>query len=263
MRLVIEHNPLKMTEFYPIVLLEDDLFFQLRLEQMLDDTEFKITKIFEDTTGIRDYLEENRQTIFICDLFIDRKPKGLQLIKTLNLPEIPVIGITNSVDRQVFNELKPYVKHYLIKPFHKLTLLSTLTVINEELRHKLNKETSDNPLVFLRTMAGHKELVYLTDIVYIEASGNYITLTTTGNKTYVEKISLTRFMEDHTEQLLIRIHHKFAVNRLYIRKISSKEVQLTTGRSLPVSYTFKSGLDYLESTQGKHSNGKDKLSSES
>jgi len=47
---------------------------------MLFETEFFIMKIFENKESIEEYLKTERSDIFISDIYIGRKPEGVEII---------------------------------------------------------------------------------------------------------------------------------------------------------------------------------------
>lgn len=62
-------------------------------------------------------------------MFIDKKAAGIELFKRMKQSTIPIILLTNSWRKKVFLQAQRQRSvHYLIKPFHQLSLHS----INEQ-----------------------------------------------------------------------------------------------------------------------------------
>lgn len=222
------------------MLLEDDPFYQAKIGAMLEDSQFEILKIFETTDGVEAYLKLNAVDIFLCDLFIEGKPKGAELIEKLHLPKTSIVVISTSVDIQLFNNLKTKVFGYLVKPFHTLSLLSILNAATSRLA-KNNEEKAAETL-FLTGAGGRKERVSIYDVIYAEVEGNYSFVYTAQQK-YALKLSLNKLiLQVGGENHLLRIHHKYAVNPRFIETFTSENINLFGGKQLSISATFRAAV---------------------
>lgn len=123
-----------------VLLLEDNSIDTLKIEIMLSNTESSKYEIilyetFKTLETLLLYLQNHIKEIdvIISDIFINDKAKGLQLLKEISNSDIPVILITSSQDAAIYNEAKSIrTVQYLIKPFHKLTLQSSIILVFEE-----------------------------------------------------------------------------------------------------------------------------------
>jgi response regulator of citrate/malate metabolism len=120
-----------------VVVLEDDQFFQIKLESMLYGTEFQIIKMFENPKNLENDLNTISVDLILSDVYIGKKPEGGDLIKRLSEKNMPIICITVSQEDKIYQELGQLVSGYLVKPFHKITLLSIMREAIKE--HKKNQ----------------------------------------------------------------------------------------------------------------------------
>jgi DNA-binding LytR/AlgR family response regulator len=188
--------------------------------------------------------------VIISDIFINNKAKGLQLLKELSNSDIPVILTTSSHDAAIYNEAKSIRKVlYLIKPFHKLTLQSSIILVYEENEKRKIHFEDDTKFLFLKSKLNHNERTNINDIIFIEAEGNYCYIHTQEKK-YVLKKSLAKLITEDLDKLFVRTHHKFAVNRNYIKLLRSRTILLTNNVDLPIGISFKQAIKEYAS---KHS----------
>lgn len=223
-----------------VVLLEDEPFFQVKVERMLADSQFSLVKSFASTDGVLEYLMLNPVDVFLSDLIIDGKPKGADFIQKLNLPQTAIVAISTSVDQDIFDHLLPKVFSYLVKPFHKLSLLSTLDAAVRSLPIQTDAAEQANGVLFLAGAGGRKERVRINEIIYVEVELNYCFVHTIQHK-YAIKTSLNKFMkETGNTAKLVRVHYKYTINPRFIESYDAQFVTLFTGKKLPLSSTFKS-----------------------
>jgi DNA-binding NtrC family response regulator len=119
-----------------VVVLEDDQFFQIKLESMLYGTEFQIIKMFENTKNLENDPRATSADIILSDVYIGKKTDGGDFIKRQSKKNTPVICITASQEDKIYRELGQHVSGYLVKPFHKITLLSILREAIKEHKKK-------------------------------------------------------------------------------------------------------------------------------
>jgi DNA-binding LytR/AlgR family response regulator len=223
-----------------LVLLEDDPFYQAKIESMLEGSQFETVQVFTTTEGVEAYLKLNPVDVFLSDLFISGKPKGAELVEKLHLPKTNIVVISTSADIQLFNNLKTKIFGYIVKPFHSLSLLSMLNAAASRLTK--NNEEKVNETLFLTGVGGRKERVSIYDIVYIEVEGNYSFVYTSQQK-YALKLSLSKLiLQVGGESHLLRIHHKYAVNPRFIETFTSDNINLFGGKQLSVSATFRAAV---------------------
>lgn len=220
-----------------IVLLEDDVFHQVKIEEMLEGSSFELVKSFSSVKGLFEFIQKTGPCILICDLFIDGKPEGARFILQNNFPNCEVIAITMSTDEEIFQSLIKKIPYYLIKPFHKLTLLSTLN----QIALTQVKEPSGYLLLSGKN-SKKKERVLVEHILYIEAKGNYITFYCNNNQKFCEKVSLKKYLETHPLPSLIRVHQNFAINLTKVKSLESQFIQIEPNIRIPISKTYKQNI---------------------
>ncbi|MFC3813344.1 LytR/AlgR family response regulator transcription factor [Lacihabitans lacunae] len=220
-----------------ILILEDDPLYALKLEMMLEGSEFHIIAIVDNILSAFEYINKTEVDIFVSDLIIDSKPKGIEFIKEISPSNFPIVGITSSLEEDFYNELKDYLDNYLVKPFHKISFFSVLNRALLNFKEKKQHDFLAHKYILLSGKSGRLEKVNFTDIIYLESDINYVTIYTLLGK-YAKKISLKRIMKESLDQTFLRIHHKYVINSAYISVLNLKEVILNNGLTFPVSRSF-------------------------
>lgn len=220
-----------------ILILEDDPLYALKLEMMLEDSEYNTIAIVDNIAHAFEYINKSEIDIFISDLIIDSKPKGIEFIKKISPSNFPIVGITSSMDENFYNEIKNYIDTYLVKPFHKISFFSVLNKALSNFKEKKQYNFLAHKYILLSGKSGRLEKVNFMDIIYLESAVNYVTIYTIFGK-YAKKISLNRIVNESLDHSFLRIHHKYVINSAYISALNLKEVILNNGQTFPVSRSF-------------------------
>jgi len=235
-----------------IVLLEDDPVDQIKIEIMLKESissqyKFNLVGVFTHLETLLSYLSSHKVDLILSDIFIQRKPVGIELLKKNRDAATPVVLMTLSHSHEIFVEAQSYrLVHYLIKPFHSISLQSTIYKALEEYQRSKQYDFVDKKFLYLSTKANNKEQVRFADIVYIEADDSHCYIHTLTKK-YVMKKSLNKLLSEEFNAQFIRVHHKYAANPLHILTSELDILRLTGQVVLPVGKSFKKGIgDFLK-----------------
>jgi DNA-binding LytR/AlgR family response regulator len=213
-----------------ILIIEDDLLFATRLEAMLSETLFH----FEDHCNTADeaitWLKEKRCDVALIDIHLGIGLNGIELSKEFKKLEIPVVFITAFPSEELYNEsLQNNESYFLVKPFDKFTLSSVLNKINK------NREGS----TFI--LKDNNQLIKMewSNLLYIEVDGNYC-IYHFINKRIAIKNSLTKILNENINiSPLIQVNRNFAVNKLKISKINTKESSIEiSGINIPIGSKY-------------------------
>ncbi len=201
-----------------------------------------MTGIFDKSEDLLLHIENHQTDIILSDIFTKNLPTGIELLKKLKFVNIPIVLVTQSQDREVYAEALRHRKvHYLIKPFHQLSLQSTLEMaLNEHFTSK-HHNFSDKKFLYLSGKAGQREQVFFYEIVYVEADDNYIFIYTTTKK-YIQRISLNKFLSESLDENFVRIHHKYAIHKMHLKKTDGDVLHLTGKVELPIGKSYKKGI---------------------
>jgi len=210
--------------------------------------EIEITGEFSDGfSGLKAIQEIHPHLVFL-DIQMP-KLTGFELLELLENP--PVIIFSTAFDQFAIKAFEANAVDYLLKPFSKerfdqalkkaLDLLSSGTRTNQSI-HTILRAVDEQPeyLNRIAVKIRHKvHVIPVQDIYYIQADGDYVTLSTKTEKYLKEKTM--QYFEAHLNPAeFIRIHRSAIVHVEYIDKIEyyDKEnhaVLMKNGTSLRAS----------------------------
>lgn len=201
--------------------------------------DFKLLHTFSDPILGLEYIQRNTQ---INCVFLDiqmNKLNGLDLAKKLN-PTLKIIFTTAYPDFALQGyELD--VADYLLKPFsfdrfnksiQKVRALSEGFEKNKMAKLKLDQQD----VIFVRTDYKTQK-IRIIDILYIEGSGNYVTIHTTKIK-YLVLQNLKSFEEQLMPYQFIRIHKSFIISLNHLESIEKSHVKIGE-QEIPLSESYK------------------------
>jgi two-component system LytT family response regulator len=227
------------------MVVDDDEIDRLTLLSFLDEFPFlEVTGTYELASAALAAAQKTPPDVLFLDIDMPGM-SGLQLRE--QLLHIPVcIFITSypdyaveSFDMAAFDFLvKPFSHQRFAKTMERLTAYFTILQKAELLNHTLGADT-----IFIKDGSNQVKL-QLHEIMYFEALNNYTSIVTTSRK-YAVLSTLGNLVKEKTFHSFIRIHRSYAVQKHFIKKISSGEV-LVGDTTLPVGRSYKDSLEFLK-----------------
>jgi DNA-binding LytR/AlgR family response regulator len=224
-----------------ILILEDDVFFQTALKFMLKEINFNIVGIVDNFSDLDRCVQENKIDVFICDLLIQGEYITRNIISKIKMKGVVIICITATLEENLYNSLKDLVDGYLIKPFHRITLLSAIKRGVEQYNKSKLYEFLDEKYLFVRKQGATLEKVNFSDIIFLNSEGNYCYIHTKTKK-YVEKTSLNKMLKNNLDERFMRVHHRYIINREFLIQQTNEEVTLFNGYKIPIGHSYRSAF---------------------
>ena len=180
---------------------------------------------------------------------------GFLMLQNLEYRNFGLIFVT-AYDHYAIKAIRYSALDYLVKPVEIEELTSAVAratkTINpapsnpqiELLLEHLEKK--DIVKIAIPTMEG-LQFLFISDIVYLEASSNYTIFFLINNQRLIVSRSLKEFEELLPPSSFIRIHHSFIINKSFLEKYIKGEggqVVLRTGITLDVSKRKK--IEFLK-----------------
>ncbi|UOB18325.1 LytR/AlgR family response regulator transcription factor [Abyssalbus ytuae] len=186
--------------------------------------------------------------VAIIDIFINNKPEGISLAQTINnlIPKKPVIFLTSSLDRTVF-ELAKYTEpsSYLIKPFNPIELQYAIELAFEEFfsqpaAFSIKNAVTLQDYIFIKFNKTISK-VNIQELIYVKAEANYCNLFTKDKK-YLIKVSLQKLLHNTLQSLFIQVHRNYVVNINMIKHIYLQDnlLVMINNEKIVLSHRFKS-----------------------
>jgi AmiR/NasT family two-component response regulator len=111
---------------FKVLVLEDDPFFEISLKYMFLDSVYEIVKVINCQTLLDESIDFYKIDLVISNVFMEGNYLTKELFLDLKRKGIPVVCVSSVAKDIKYEELKDLVQGYLVKPFHKNTLLSVL-----------------------------------------------------------------------------------------------------------------------------------------
>ncbi len=237
-----------------ILIIEDNISIALDLEIMVKDLGHKLMGTIDNSAQALDTIFAKTPDLILMDIDIKGTLNGIEIGQKIKHMDIPIIFITGHDEQDYYNNAsKTNIAGYIVKPPKKLTLRSIIDgMINERNNSNdnnndiavLDNDTKEKTGVFDESIfikkkkAYHK--VYTKDIQYAEASGNYSTIMTGGEKV-ISNFTLKQMEAMLPPTLFIKVHRSFIINLNYFDSINVEEntIQMADGSILPISRNNK------------------------
>ncbi len=226
-----------------ILIIEDDPFWQTKMQMMLQELNVREVMMCDDIISAKKNIAEYEPELIIADILL-ANGTVFELFANNAYQEIPILFITQSYDDAFYEQskFKPNV-HYLVKPFHKITLLSAIDKLTEK-----NITTIDMHGIYVRGVNAEKIFISSKQIVYLKSELNYCVIKTKNNQ-FVTKGSLINIKKNLGDKI-IQIHKTYLVNKNCIVKVNIQEMQVETIMGIfPIGRVFKKNIyQYLAET---------------
>ena len=163
------------------------------------------------------------------------------------LMEIPACIFITSHPEYAVESFEMEALDFLVKPFSHQRFAKTMERLHQFLTIRQKAELLNHTLgadtIFLKDGFNQIKL-QLHEIIYLEALNNYTSIVTRGRKHTVLS-TLGNLIQEKAFNNFIRIHRSYAVQKHFIKKISSGEV-LVENITLPVGRSYKEALGLLK-----------------
>ncbi len=200
-----------------------------------------IVGVFESAEKALLFLEQNKIDIAFLDIEMPGA-SGIELRK--KALEIPVCVFISSHTESAAETFELQTLDFIVKPFKFPRFEQTIKRIEEfmevRLKASLFESSIGGDVVYVKT--GHDQIkVKLHEILYLEALKNY-TILVTEEKRHCVLSNLGEILQEDKFQSFIRIHRSFAVQKQFIQKIGSQEIELKNNISIPIGRSYKESI---------------------
>ncbi len=230
-----------------IQIIEDDTSYALELEMVLTELGYQVLPLVEkpnEWTPADDELPD----LVLADIFFRGKPIGIQLVTKMRKKGIPVVLMTSSNDRKVYEYAKTeFPSGYIEKPIKPVSLNAIIerALSNSDDLHTVDQALDDwsrkqivNKFLFVRHGKGLVKLI-VADISLIEADGNYCYIHDNGRR-YVVNKPLRRFKETLAGQGFLQVNRSQIVNFNMVDQLSFADSEIVVaGETLVIGSSYR------------------------
>lgn len=230
-----------MKQSITCLVVDDDEIDRLTTIAYLKDYPFiNLLGAFEEPFSALAAAEEKKPDVLFLDIDMPGM-SGLELRK--KLLHVPACVFITSYPDYAVEGFEMAALDFLVKPINADRFAKMIDRLQQHvaIRQKaaLLEHTLGGDTIFIKD--GHEQVkLQLHEILYLEALKDYTGIVTTQRK-YAVLSPLSTLICEKGFDRFIRIHRSYAVQRNYIRKLSSTEV-LVNDIPLPVGRTYKDQL---------------------
>ncbi len=171
------------------------------------------------------------------------KLKGFEFLRTLSVQ--PKVIVTTAYQEYALEGFELNVVDYLLKPFgfeRFLKALNKVVNVAPSTSPTLAPETSTGNSVFLRSNKKYLQVI-LSDILYLEAAGNYTKIITTEQTISVRQ-KISELLATLQFDQLVQVHKSFAVAKNRINSIEGNRIFINEF-VIPIGKIYKMNVDRM------------------
>lgn len=199
------------------------------------DLREKFTNAFEAIT----YLQQHKVDLIFLDI---KMPdiSGIEFLKALTKP--PMVIFTTAYSEHAVQSFELDAVDYLLKPFSLSRFLKACHKAKElfDLRNQPAERKTD--FIFIKD--GYEQIkVLLSEILYIEASGNYTQINLDGDRLLSSRITINELSEILPPKQFIRTHRAFIIARDKIDRYDRSQIWIGD-KIIPIGNTYLQNIKF-------------------
>ncbi len=198
---------------------------------------------FTDAFEAIPYLQQNSIDL----LFLDIKMPDISGIEFLNcLQQVPLVIFSTAYSEYAVQGFELNAVDYLLKPYSlvRFTQACNKALEIKQLRQGTSPEKIPATQGFIFVKTGYEqEKIWLKDVLYLEAEGNYVAYVLTTRKLLCRQ-SIPEALAQLPGRQFVRIHRSYVVGVGHIQKISRQSVWIHE-QEIPVGASYEGELEAI------------------
>jgi DNA-binding LytR/AlgR family response regulator len=195
---------------------------------------------FESAMKAEEFLKSNQPDLIFLDIEMP-KVSGLEMLKRINIESMVIL--TTAFPQYALDGYELDIIDYLLKPFALQRFLKAVQKA-KDFHEMKNQSGSATPSSYIFIKSDKRiEKVELSDILYAEVLGNYVTVHT-ERKNIIAYLTMKSLESQLSNADFIKIHQSFLVNRSKIESVEGNELKIGT-KSLPISRNYRDSVASL------------------
>lgn len=236
---------------FKIMIVEDEAIFADRLELLVEELGYEHLVTVDNSMAALAQMFTQPPDLILMDINIAGEMDGIQLAEKINEKQVtPIIFITSFRDKETFDRaLTTGPIAFLLKPFDELQLQRSIELAVQQLaapeqqtesKEWINDFVAGN-FLFIKVRSKLVK-VYVPDVYYGEADGQYSTLHTKDRK-FVIRIGLGDLLGHFPTEQFLQTHRSYFVNLSRVEEVDLQDSVLSLGNyQVPISRRFKEHL---------------------
>ena len=226
-----------------ILIVEDELLIAEDIKYNLERLNYNVSGIAIRASEALTILENNSVDLALLDINIKGELDGIELGRKIrSLYPMPIVYLTSNSDkRTVERAVETEPSGYVVKPYNKTDLFTTLTLAlhnsdkNEKPQEKQSTQGKGKSVFF--KVEGTYTKVLFDNILFFRTAGNYIEIHKIGGVDLV-RMTAKELFEHVASGNFLRVHKSYILNRDKITGFNGKEVFIGD-RKFPMGGVYK------------------------
>lgn len=216
------------------IIVDDNILALKATEQFINKVEFlNLIGSFNSPLNAFSFIAQNKVDLIFLDVEMPDL-NGIEFIKTLGQPR-PLIILTTTHKDYAPEAFENNVTDYLVKPIeHSRFINSVLKAKKICESHKI--DSIDNETAFIKKGSTIVK-INMSEILWIESLGDYVTLNTEKEK-FVVHSTMLEIMERFSAKEFIRIHRSFIIRLNKIENIEDDLIHFCK-KKFPIGKTYR------------------------
>lgn len=227
-----------------IIVDDDEIDRLMTISNVKKFPQFHLIGAFDKAEDAFKIIGEEKIDVLFLDIDMP-ETNGFEIRKKAT--EVPVCVFITAHPEHAVESFDYETLDFIIKPLKSDRFKSTVKRIEAflEIKQKaaLFESSIGGDTIYIKE--GHEQTkVKLHEILYLEALKDY-TLVVTQQKKHCVLSSIGTLLKESHFQSFVRIHRSFAVQKQYVKKIGSQEIELNNNISIPVGRSYKDNLNLI------------------
>lgn len=221
-----------------VVVDDDELDRLMVLSCLKSYPEIQVLEVFSSPLAAIEFVEANPVDILFLDIDMPEM-SGIELRK--RIPQTAICVFVTSYPEHAVESFEVEALDFLVKPLKAERFKLTVARIHDylEIRRKVSLFESSFGGDAIVIKEGHTQTrIKLHEILYLQAMKDY-TLIFTSDRRHCVLVSLGNLLKETEFLTFARVHKSYAVNPLYIDRVTSTEVILKNEQILPLGRVYK------------------------
>ncbi len=254
------------------LVVDDEPLAREGLAMMLaDETDIEVVALCPNANNAIEMIQQHQPDLVFLDIQMP-KMSGFDVVQKIGEEKMPLVVFVTAYDQYAVEAFSVHAVDYLLKPVRKSRLQESLVRIREQLLQKdlrqngkklgellsmfdQNRETdsqssaasngSDNDRIVVKSH-GHIYFLQTSEILWIEASGDYVTIHT-EQKSHLLRDTMRNMEVRLDSHGFKRIHRSAIINLSFVSELKSGNnndynVVLSDGTVLNLGRSYKDSL---------------------
>ena len=232
-----------------ILIVEDDVSISENIEEILQLLGYVNIDIANSANQAIKEIKKRRPDMVFMDIKLKGDKDGIELGQIIQqMVDAPIVYVTSYSDPEIIERAKrTHPAGFIVKPFNTNDIHAMVEIVpyNQRTRPTFAESVSGHATeslslatdaVYIKADNAFERVEY-TDIYYVEANGNMVTIYT-KHKNFTIRKSMKDMEDKLPSNLFLRVQKSFIVQLAQIENFNTKEINLKTGDIVQVGRQY-------------------------